>query len=739
MSYGLELKVVNMLQNYKGHIIRKWAPHYLEYDKLKNSLQHETAGRFSFAQHTFLDKNSLLKHYKSVSSKLTKSGAIEPPSELLSDDTPSSSSGSWDVGSFKDSLLREVYRIENFVIHKIEELESQLQLSMEKANQVGTVSFRENNAGLKKALRRAKKDRELSVLRAYTSLYHKIEELQSFSFLNLILCIKILKKHDKFKATQEDGLYPYLLETVVQTTTFGQSLEPDHRIGKLKCRTLEMCAEFCCDGNILEARGKLEMFKDGHNSRDSWRLGVLVGLTLMLLVWFVWEAIIEPAGGKTLWNDPAIYLYSFLGNLLVYDLLWALNVYAWEIAHVNYHVLLDLRADHSPSSHSLMMAWCPKAMIFLANITFYYRARRHELHINIGQEAFPLSLSLLFVAYATLNVVFKRHLVTYRLYSPNVLFRIVTAPFSPVTLRENVLGDVMTSLIKVFSNCAYAVCYLLSGAYKDESSSLHSFGSCDHDYMFAITSTMAVLPLWFRFAQCLRRVYEAPPSSPTASMRQKLLVWPHSYNAIKYLLSMVVVIFGLGAPSIRDPVSGFRMAAYRAAYIALLISSTLYSTYWDIYNDFGLMKVLPTKRDVKKFFTGQWHDITEKIFLRKLLMYKKNIFLYYVAIVLDFLLRAMWTLSLIPQGSSQSPFSYSLSDQLGPFLAMFELCRRCMWLMLKLEFEHINAGSRGEEIALHIEKNSAVSDPNRDVKVVLYHLAVGTLLLAAVIVLILSI
>ena len=89
----------------------------------------------------------------------------------------------------------------------------------------------------------------------------------------------------------------------------------------------------------------------------------------------------------------------------------------------------------------------------------------------------------------------------------------------------------------------------------------------------------------------------------------------------------------------------------------------------------------------------------------------------------------MWTLSLIPQGSSGSPFSYSLSDQLGPFLAMFEMCRRCMWLMLKLECEHINVGAEDGAVALHIEKNSAAEDPNRDLKVAVYHLVIGLLTL----------
>jgi hypothetical protein len=106
--------------------------------------------------------------------------------------------------------------------------------------------------------------------------------------------------------------------------------ESEHRIGLLKKRTVELCAEFCCDGDLLEAKGKLELCKDSQASTDTCSLGVKVGVAAMLLLWFLWEAVMEPGHGETLWNDPAIYLYSFLGNLVIYDMLWALNVFAWE-------------------------------------------------------------------------------------------------------------------------------------------------------------------------------------------------------------------------------------------------------------------------------------------------------------------------------------------------------------------------------------------------------------------------
>lgn len=61
---------------------------------------------------------------------------------------------------------------------------------------------------------------------------------------------------------------------------------------------------------------------------------------------------------------------------------------------------------------------------------------------------------------------------------------------------------------------------------------------------------------------------------------------------------------------------------------------------------------------------------------------------YYVAMVADFLLRALWVVSLIPQNAS-TPFSVSVADTLYPFLAAVEMMRRCTWMCLRLEWEHV--------------------------------------------------
>ena len=55
------------------------------------------------------------------------------------------------------------------------------------------------------------------------------------------------------------------------------------------------------------------MAKGEEDPAKLWYLGLRIGCVLVLVVWFGWNCIIDPGKGATLWNDPAIYLYSFIG------------------------------------------------------------------------------------------------------------------------------------------------------------------------------------------------------------------------------------------------------------------------------------------------------------------------------------------------------------------------------------------------------------------------------------------
>lgn len=56
------------------------------------------------------------------------------------------------------------------------------------------------------------------------------------------------------------------------------------------------------------------MAKGEEDPAKLWYLGLRIGCVFVLVIWFGWNCIIDPGNGATLWNDPAIYLYSFIGT-----------------------------------------------------------------------------------------------------------------------------------------------------------------------------------------------------------------------------------------------------------------------------------------------------------------------------------------------------------------------------------------------------------------------------------------
>mmetsp|Transcript_3009 Transcript_3009/g.4581 ORF Transcript_3009/g.4581 Transcript_3009/m.4581 type:complete len:729 (-) Transcript_3009:250-2436(-) len=137
-----------------------------------------------------------------------------------------------------------------------------------------------------------------------------------------------------------------------------------------------------------------------------------------------------------------------------------------------------------------------------------------------------------------------------------------------------------------------------------------------------------------------------------------LLVWPYSFNGLKYFLSMLVVVFGAYPP--QDPSS----LTYKVCYLTLCAVSTSYSTYWDIFNDWQLCQMTPPN-----------------YLLRDILYYGETEYFYYIVIVLNVIFRCLWTISFTPYGSHT-------------FFVVFEILRRSLWSCLRMELAYIQELNR---------------------------------------------
>ena len=176
---------------------------------------------------------------------------------------------------------------------------------------------------------------------------------------------------------------------------------------------------------------------------------------------------------------------------------------------------------------------------------------------------------------------------------------------------------------------------------------------------YGIRSIFSVLPAWFRFAQCLRRY------------RDTKLAFPHLVNAGKYSTTFFVVLFsGLYSATVEWHGKEYKQNhAFFYLWIISAVISSCYTLTWDLKMDWGILD----------------SNAGENRFLREEIVYAYKAY-YYFAIVEDFLLRFVWTLTV---SVGENPY-FEHKEVLVTLLASLELFRRFIWNFFRLENEHLN-------------------------------------------------
>lgn len=257
----------------------------------------------------------------------------------------------------------------------------------------------------------------------------------------------------------------------------------------------------------------------------------------------------------------------------------------------------------------------------------------------------------------------------------NSIYKVVTAPFHSPIFFHTYIGDIFTSMVKVFQDVAWTICWVCAGdflASEDSKLAFRHDWSKSHWYKQVLIPIITQIPLIIRFNQCLRRYFDTGDR------------FPHLANALKYALSQLVTLFGTFHPlylEYTDQGSAERLPFYQIFWTILFVSSSLYSFTWDIFMDWGLGK-------------------RENGFLGPTLMYPRKYY-YYVAMALDLVLRFMWVLTLVPPSSGAS---FAVPEYLSALTMMLELFRRTMWGFFRLENEHrsnVSGHRRVDFVPLH--------------------------------------
>ncbi|KAG5421696.1 SYG1 [Candida metapsilosis] len=224
------------------------------------------------------------------------------------------------------------------------------------------------------------------------------------------------------------------------------------------------------------------------------------------------------------------------------------------------------------------------------------------------------------------------------------LWRLLLSGFYPVEFRDFFLGDIVCSLTYTMGNLPFFFCLFSHhwrGTLGGQPASANTCTSSRSRLMGFFSS----LPSIWRLLQCIRRYMDTGD-------------WfPHLANMMKYAVSTIYYM----------TLSIYRIEnkeRNRIVFIIFAAINSIYTSIWDIVMDWSLLQ------------TGSKHFL-----LRDFIFYKKPYY-YYIAMVLDVILRFQWIFYAFFTHQIQQSAITSFC------VALAEILRRFIWIFFRMENEH---------------------------------------------------
>ncbi|KAG0308115.1 hypothetical protein BGZ98_009011, partial [Dissophora globulifera] len=468
---------------------------------------------------------------------------------------------------------------------------------------------------------------------ALYEFYRSLEMIKNYKVLNHTGFAKILKKFDKTAGWRASKIY------------VGSKLKPAYfmtsvTIEDLIKETEDVFIDTFEKGHRRRGMAKLRIpdLKSQTHHFTSTRIGLYLGLIAPLMVQALESAFSSEMPAEIPYWDGLLLVYAGLFLSILFACLFGINMYVWAKSRINYKFIFEFDPRDNLDFHEYFEL--PIFLLLLLTLALYLDFGS-KLTAHVATAYWPLILISI-----TAGILFCplpiAHFTSRRWFISSI-GRILASGYYRVEFRDFFLADEMNSLSYSIEQFEFAIC-----AYSQQWDNLAA--TCSTSQMW-ITPFATALPAWFRLLQCLRRYHDTRE-------------WfPHLLNAGKYTTSLINLFVYF---SYRH----YGEAHLKIAWIGVSIISSIYTFSWDIYMDWGLF------RFGKLGGAAYGHP-----FLRQELVYSR-MWVYYLAIVLDFLGRFSWVLRLVPMNINVVLLSF--------LLALLEVLRRWQWNFFRLENEHLN-------------------------------------------------
>jgi hypothetical protein len=354
---------------------------------------------------------------------------------------------------------------------------------------------------------------------------------------------------------------------------------------------------------------------------------------------------------------PVIFRASGIVTLFAYC--WALNIRVFDSYDIPFRKYLGFR-NSDAQYDDVISAVQRLLLVLVVSYTCY------EVSVAYQLDAGRAVAEIMFWIALGYQCLFSYHVV-FRSFRAFIVERaVVLYQSKEVRFIDVLFADVLTSMSKLLADMQFVLCSVVYLLYSDPSSARVSCMSS------IVGPFLASIPYAIRSWQCLV-AYNRTRS------RWQLV------NFGKYMSSFPVIWISALKHHMGD---GMLLDEHdqhlQELWLYAVILNTLYSFAWDVVMDWGLdgsSVRYPLLRDDLRFGNALW---------------------YYLAIVLDLLLRLCWSLKL------SSHLQRVASGQAFVFLfEVLEVFRRFVWIYFRVEWEVVKEEK---------EKGSDIPSLNADVQ-----------------------
>ena len=622
------------------NMVSEWRLFYINYHKLKKLLK------------TFKKNFRYITHKNIKDNKLTnKSFKIKELKESFLEKSKQDSIFFPDNPKFEMSLIKkkitfyrqlciELYKVHFFYEKNLQFYKNKLQ-KIEK--HLSVISKYEKLQYLKTKYEGAIKE-----------LYKEMDYMNKFLDLNMKAKRKILKKFNKYIASQDINkenkkatpsqekeikkMMEYIDKTII-VDDLGKISDTESEIEKIFKKYFYDKYSFDAVKVLKESNAEVS-FKQTH----SFYFGFFIGILLIIFILCILIAnhfhidMDDDAKFKTIFP-------MFRGYFVMVLYYWflGLNVYVWNTFHINYRLAFNFDSHYSP-----VISIFKRAAFFtmiVAIMLLCYMIERTKIPILydlvnfIPLEFTPLISYIIVIIYIFSPFQNFNHIG--RIYLGNLFVETMASITTTSELRHTWLGDQMTSLVGPFRDIEYTACYYT-----------HYFNTFEEKKRLCssgrpIVILIGIYPYFIRFLQVIKTMWE------------KNIIFPDILNAIKYILSMLVAISSYYSKTIE---------IFGKTWLLIASFSSCWSYCWDMKMDYGLIQ------------NGSVNPG-----LRNDLFYKRR-WIYYTAMILNLMGRFAWVLTISPD----VVYRWIRPEFFLMVIYMIEMCRRGMWNFFRIELKHID-------------------------------------------------